>query len=173
MSLRGAGKLGLNSSGFPSAFSFCTAKLITLASFSCQGGDDLFFSPRVETTASPRCLFICLASHYFPTRFLCPVYRKTLSWAQQVGNEQCETEKTYKKLRADWKNQAHIHRKWTEPHKASFYKLAAVNGTTVEKKYWHCQMIHRGEEWKSAHQYWWGAVRRNGDKLVGKEASHS
>lgn len=75
MSLGGAGKLGLNSSGFSSAFSFYTAKLITLASFSCRGGDDLFFSPRVETTASPRSLFICLASHYFPTRFLCPTYR--------------------------------------------------------------------------------------------------
>lgn len=90
MSLRGAGKLGLNSSVFSSAFSFYTAKLITLASFSCRGGDDLFFSPRVETTASPRSLFICLASHYFPIPFLFPAYRKTLSCAQQVGNEQCE-----------------------------------------------------------------------------------
>lgn len=48
-----------------------------------------------------------------------------------AGNRESERE-----LRIDGENQADhlIHRKWTEPHKASFlYELAAVEGATVEK----------------------------------------
>lgn len=175
MSLRGAGKLGLNSSGFSSAFSFYTAKLITQASFSCRGGDGLFFSPCVETTASPLSLFICLASHYFPTRFLCPTYRKTLSCVQQVGNERCE--------RTDRENVQEDVSRLKEPSSSPHPQEVdrAPQGFILQAG--SGQWNHSGKEIlalpndsqrRRVEERTPVLMRcRNGDKLVGKEASHS
>lgn len=55
---------------------------------------------------------------------------------QCVENEHCKKQRKRKRERADGGDRVKhlIHRKWTEPHKASFLcELAAVGGAAVEK----------------------------------------
>lgn len=88
----------------------------------------------------PHSLSVFISSHHFSPNICWPIYsmcmREGKMWKTKHSKKQREREKKKKVREADREDQVEhlIHRKWTEPHKASFLcELAVVGGAAVEK----------------------------------------